>query len=324
MATRANYVKLGIFVIVGLVAVLGLAVGLGAVASHHDTVPMVTYFNESVQGLDVGAPVTFRGVRLGTVGSIMIAPDQKMVEVRSNLDVGALQRLGYVPKTGFTLWSDLPPPPPDLRTQLGSQGFTGMRFVALDYFDPKTNPPLALSFPPGKNYVPSAKSFTFGLEDAITRAMERVIELSDIAVVAVRRADVILADLEQRNVGEKAAKTLVLAQGAISEFQRTVHGLDHAKLGDNADATLDSLRTLIGQLGRAIDHVDGADGLFAVATRSVATLGEVGRNVNGSSRALESTLSEIREAATAIRLLADELDRQPDALLKGRGGEVSR
>src|SRR5208282_3836834 len=102
--------------------------------------------------------------------------------------------------------------------QLGSQGLTGTRFVAMDYFDAKTNPPPVLSFAPAKNYVPSAKSFSSGLEDAVTRAMERIIELSDIAVVAVRRADAILADFEQRHMGEQTAKTLVLAQGALTEF----------------------------------------------------------------------------------------------------------
>ena len=75
MTTRANYSKIGLFVVLGFSAALALAVGLGATRSQRTPVPFFTYFNESVQGLDVGAPVTFRGVGIGRVGEITIAPD---------------------------------------------------------------------------------------------------------------------------------------------------------------------------------------------------------------------------------------------------------
>jgi hypothetical protein len=58
--------------------------------------------------------------------------------------------------------------------------------------------------------------------------------------------------------------------------------------------------------------------LLAATQRSVSSFGEAGRNVAGATRDLDETLSDIREAAAAFRELADELDRQPDALIKGR------
>ena len=70
-----------------------------------------------------------------------------------------------------------------------------------------------------------------------------------------------------------------------------------------------------------LDRVGGETGLVATAQRSVSSFGEVGRNVTGATRDLDQTLGEIREAAAAIRLLADELEREPDILLKGRARE---
>jgi ABC-type transporter Mla subunit MlaD len=304
MATRANYVKIGLFVIFGLFTALALAVGLGAAAAHHETVAMVTYFNESVQGLGVGAPVSFRGVKLGEVSKIGIA----------------LERLGLVPRGTFKMFRELPPPPPDLRTQLGSQGLSGAKYVATDYFDPKTNPPPTLSFPPASGYVPAAKSSSKGLEESVAQAMDSLIHLSETSLVVVQRVDGIVAALERGHVGEETTESLGLARSVLEDVDRMVRAMDRSRLGPRASATVDVLHSDLEQLGRVMGHLEGDDGLLASATRSVAALGELGRNVTGSTRALEGTLAEIREAATAIRLLADELDRQPDALVKGRGG----
>ena len=58
MGARANYIKIGLFVTIGLVAAAALAITVGALRVHRKEVTSYfTYFNESVTGLDVGAPV---------------------------------------------------------------------------------------------------------------------------------------------------------------------------------------------------------------------------------------------------------------------------
>jgi paraquat-inducible protein B len=319
MATRASYVRIGLFVIVGLLAVLALGIGLGAKGSHRDTVTFYTYFNESVQGLDVGAPVTFRGVRIGWVSGITIAPDKRMVEVRSDIEADAMERLGIWPVGAYKAGRPLPPPRPDIRAQLGSQGFTGVRYVAIDYFDPKTNPPPELSFRPPEHYVPAAKSFSKGLEDSVTKAMDSLTELARVALGVASRVDGVVADLQRGNFGENTSRAVVEARLALRDLDRTLKGVDRAGISDKASAALDAVHTAAGKFGHVLDHVDGEDGLVAATKRSVVSIGDVGRSLTGNTRELEATLTEFREAATAIRLLADELDRQPDALVKGRG-----
>jgi ABC-type transporter Mla subunit MlaD len=67
MATTAtNHWKLGLFVLVGLFVMFGALFWLGARRFQRTSFPAVSYFDESVQGLDVGSPVKFRGVTVGT------------------------------------------------------------------------------------------------------------------------------------------------------------------------------------------------------------------------------------------------------------------
>jgi paraquat-inducible protein B len=82
MARTPNPALLGGFVLgAGLLAVAGLVV-FGGGKLFRSTQPWVAYFDESIKGLTVGAPVTFRGVRVGTVTDIRVVLDQKE-EVRT-------------------------------------------------------------------------------------------------------------------------------------------------------------------------------------------------------------------------------------------------
>jgi phospholipid/cholesterol/gamma-HCH transport system substrate-binding protein len=86
MATTAtNHWKLGLFILLALGVMIGTLFWLGAQRFQRMSFPAVTYFDESVQGLDVGSPVKFRGVTVGTVSDITIAPDHRHVQVWSDV-----------------------------------------------------------------------------------------------------------------------------------------------------------------------------------------------------------------------------------------------
>jgi ABC-type transporter Mla subunit MlaD len=313
VATRANYVKIGLFVVLGFAAALALAVSLGATGTRRVTVAFYTYFNESVQGLEVGAPVTFRGVSVGHVGAITIAPDRRLVQVRMDIDVASMEQLGLIPRGQFKRTHEFPEAPSDLRAQLGTQGLTGIKYVSVDFFDEKANPPPSLRFPPMAHYIPAAISLTKGLEDSLTKAMDRVTVLADHVTVVVDGVGGLVADLDRGRAGENAAR-------AIEDAEHVLRGLDRQKIPESAEATLHALRVASDDLSKELEYLRGDHGLLETTRRSVASLGEAGRNVAGATRNLDETLNEIRDAATAFRELADELERQPDILVKGRAG----
>ncbi len=318
MATPANYVKIGLFVILGFAAALALAVGLGATQTRRVTIDFFTYFNESVQGLDVGSAVTFRGVKVGRVGDITIAQDHRLVEVRMAIDVAAMEQLGLVPRGEFKRTHAFPPPPSDLRAQLGSLGLTANKYVAVDFFDPKSNPPPDLPFSPMAIYIPAATSLTKGLEDSLGRAMEQATVFLDHATDVMDGVGRVVADLDKGGAGRNAALAIGQAYDVMQGVDRLVKGIDRAKVVDNAGATITSLHTAADRLTKLLGNIDGDHGLLATTQHSVSSIGEAGRNVAGATRDLDATLGDIREAAAAFRELADELERQPDVLLKGR------
>lgn len=318
MAAPTNHFKLGLFVILAISAVVVTTIALGAQSMKKDTTRYHTYFNESVQGLDVGAPVKFRGVTIGFVSAIEIAPDHRHVDVIEELDVVDIKRMGLadagLTKRGKTRFSI----PPDLRAQLGSQGITGVKFVSIDFFDPKTNPPPELPFQPHDNYIPSAPSMMKNLEDTITKAMDKLPELVDAVVAITSRVDRMVAQLEKDDVTGKATQTLEHADQVLTGLNKTISSLDRAQLPDKAAATLADVQKAVAKLNNVLDKVDGENGLVASVRRASDSFGSLGRGAGSTTRELEQTLREVREAAEGIRLLTDALERDPDMLLKGR------
>src|SRR5207237_8423042 len=123
--------RLGPFVLVGVGVRLAALFWLGARRLRRDSFPAVSYFDESVQGLDVGSPVKFRGVTVGTVSDITIGPDHRHVQVTANMYVDALVRLGLrtgAPKSGEEFIA------PNLRVQPASAGLPGVRFIQAAFF----------------------------------------------------------------------------------------------------------------------------------------------------------------------------------------------
>src|SRR3954462_9714738 len=120
MAAPTNHYKLGLFVLVGFAAAIAAAILLGFATTRKDPIKYHSYFNESVQGLDLGAPVKFRGVTIGAVTAIEIAPDHRMVDVVSELDTKDVKRMGLT-EAGTKRGKERFLVPPDLRAQLGSQ-----------------------------------------------------------------------------------------------------------------------------------------------------------------------------------------------------------
>ncbi len=284
MALKTNHWKLGLFVVTGLATALGAIFWLGLRRLNRDSVPAVTYFDESVQGLDVGSPVKFRGVTLGTVSTITVAPDHRHVEVWMKIYTDALRRMGFKAER---------PMDPSLRPQLASAGITGVKFVQFDTFPPDRYPIPDLDFtPPERYYVPSVPSTLKSLEEVANELAAKLPKLADQlndTLVEAKKSLKMLSDLG------------TWVRGDDSGLKRTVASIDEA-----ARTLKDAIRE--AELARTTSSLRTA----ATSVDSAAS------SLGGQSDQLQATLVSLREALEAVRSLAARLDRDPSALLRGR------
>ena len=175
---RSNEWKVGAFVVGGVIAAVATLFWLGAARFNSETIERVTFLDESVQGLEVGAPVKVRGVTIGKVTDIRLAKDRRLVEVHASLRVEAMRSLNVL-DSDEQADGELPDVPMDLRFTMASQGITGIKFLEADFF-PETAPMIHIPFDPPPGFVPATPSTLKSLEDALRGLAEEVpMALSD-------------------------------------------------------------------------------------------------------------------------------------------------
>ncbi|MEN6331161.1 MAG: MlaD family protein [Smithella sp.] len=248
--------------------------------------PYVLYFNESLLGLSVGAPVTYRGLPVGEVTAVGLEydPAKHFIRPRVDIQVYPARFMAHVKKsaaldeqagseTGRHAFLQRMIDK-GLRAQLRSGNLlTGQLYVAFDHFRgvPKvkidwTNPPPELPVMPS------------GLEDLKTKINDVLAKIDRIPLDAI---------------GEDVKKLLTGLDGLVKRVDREV---------------LPELKKTLEALERVLKSTD-------------STL--VGKDAPAQQEMREA-LQEVRRAAQAVSGLVDYLERNPDALIRGKTQEKSK
>mgnify|MGYP000911184966 CR=1 FL=1 len=313
-----NYFKLGLFVLIAIGAAIGVASAVGARALDEKTIVYHTYFAESVSGLNVGAPVQFRGVPVGTVKAIGLAPDGRHVHVSLEITEEEAVQANLARFEGEGKRVE-PVVSMDIRAQLGMQGVTGVKYILIEGIEePATSPPPELSFLPQEPYIPAKASVLKNLQDLATFALEGLPKASEQATSVLERADRMLEVLEERQVPEQAADAVEDAAAALADLREVVAATEKQKFPQRASATLAEIDRVAKRMDKVVAKLDAEDGFIASAQRATDSLTLLGRSTNSTMKGANDTIRSIGEAADAIRELAEVLERDPDMLLKGR------
>jgi phospholipid/cholesterol/gamma-HCH transport system substrate-binding protein/paraquat-inducible protein B len=291
MATKQSYFKLGLFVLAASALLFVSLFLLGGRSLFEPRYIIETYFNESVSGLDVGAPVKFRGVPVGQVSQITMASRVYADEMKGDPNAYILvrMRVSNVPETTMTDLATFIKKGLRVQTQLA--GVTGQLFLGIDFLDPEKNPPLALSWTPEYPYIPSAPSLT---NEIIANAQRFLASLDN-------------ADIAQ--LGQNLNRLAVT-------FEKRVNDVPIDKLAEESLATLRVTRETIGRIDRALAQ---------------AKLGETFENLRTASArldrlladpALESTPRDVAVVAARLRRLAES--GELDTLLRNATQAVAR
>ncbi|WP_085314271.1 MlaD family protein [Derxia lacustris] len=319
---KRNALMVGVFVVVAFVlAGLG-AVLLGGTALFEKSARAVTYVDGTVSGLYVGAPVTFRGVKIGQVEDIGIEVNAATLDARIPVVLRISPRAIRIGNEMRKPRLDIPElVQRGLRAKLMLQSFvTGQAAIDLD-FRTDTQPTLLGSADDDPPEIPMIKDRFSALIDQLAdvpvrdtiQQLRSTMQALELTMNGARDLMAVSAG-EVGKTGAELRRTLAQANGALKSVQ------------DSANVTMGSIRQLAdstrGTLGQAQPELQRT----LVATREASQAAQaamlrlsdlVAPGAQGRDD-LESALRDLAQSARSLRALSETLDQQPNAILFGR------
>lgn len=328
MKSTALYLRVGTLVVVGLVLAVGFVIFLAGQRGSGPLTTFETYSRESVQGLDVGAPVRYRGVPVGRVTEIRLVssvyqrPERtaytegfQLVLIRFAVDSA---QIGEVPSVQEAIRLGL-------RARIAAQGLTGVNYLELDFVNPERFPVAAVPWTPRYPVVPSIPSTVAQVRGAAETLVERLAQLpleqiaTDVAALT--------AGLSRQAVDGDLAITLRETALAMTQLRALVEsGGVEATLAE-IRGTAEAARALAAapELRQAITNASAA----AVELRRTAQ--RLPQTVDGVERTLRAArdtttdvqaellpiLADLRATTASLRATAEALRSSPSQAIFG-------
>jgi ABC-type transporter Mla subunit MlaD len=300
--SRGLYIRVGALVLAGLGLALGLVLFLTANRPGDSAVIFETYFRESVQGLDVGAAVRYRGVAIGRVDELGLVsaeyrrieretfgPAFQLVFVRFSVDT---RRVGEAPSVDDAIRLGL-------RARIAAAGITGVYYVELDFVDPERYPVLQVPWEPRHTYLPAIPSTVAQVQTAAETLLQRLQDV-DVGGLLGNLAGV-LADLRQETQeGGNLAETLREAAALLRNLRSAVVDADlPGAVGELRGAAAEARGTAAE--ARELIASREVRQLLANAAAAAAEVRTAATRLPGTIAALESGLRTARGASTEIQ-----------------------
>lgn len=353
MSRRSNPTVIGGFVVGALALLIAGILLFGSGTFFTAAYPYVMYFDGNVNGLQVGAPVAFRGVRVGTVTSIQAAFSSEDVRIRIPVFVeieatgiqnvrdrsGAESAVRELVSRG-------------LRAQLQTQSLvTGQLFIQLDFhpeaspqhlrLDPDTELPEIPTVPTTleevsqsvRNVLDTVGSIP--LEEllihliAAIQSIEKLVNAPEV-LATIRSLSVTVQGVEKIVTSAETMHTIQSLNATIQQLQQLATNLDAQLIP--LTKRLDGAATEVQKLVRTIDEQISPLAASLTATSQAAQVALERAEETFSIAApdsplryeLSKTLEELSAAARAVRILAQSIEQQPDVVIRGKNNATLR
>jgi len=271
MASRRTKFTVGLFVAGGVTFALLAIIWLGMSRFFAEGQFYVAYFNESVQGLNIESPVKYRGVSIGRVQSIGVAPDSKLIEVVLKIESG----------------QDLEN---DIVAQLKSVGITGSMFVELDRKredEADRSPPV--SFPSEYPIVASKPSeiseLVRGIDDVLGQI--RSMDLKGISSkIKLNLDDInqVIHDADVKGISQDM-------RFSLSRIARILNNQRWDGIMAQAEEAGQSINNLLDKADKGLAHVEG------IVTENEKAIGSA---INDFQRAMETANTFLEKGASLV------------------------
>jgi paraquat-inducible protein B len=335
MSKQANTTLIGGFVVGAIALVVAGVFVFGSGKWFKEQRKFVLFFRDSVKGLTKGSPVTFKGVKVGTVTDIRIVLDKKDL----SLGIPVFVQLDPAAITYGTSESEMMKEVASkskgeknfielliekgLKAQLEMQSMvTGQLGINLDFFP---NDPITLvGTQPDYTEIPT-------VESSLSEFMKTVANIP-IAEIA-NKVSKTLDGIEKLVNSPELKGTIVSFDQAAAAAHELLKNLDAQvkPLVSRTDLTLDEAKTMFASAAQVARNLDGH--LPKIMAGLEDTLKATSMTMRGANKAVEGmagdnspvrlelikTLSEFSSAARSFRILAQYLENHPEALVRGKG-----
>lgn len=318
MSKKANPTLVGSFV-VGAIAlsIVGITL-LGGASFLEERFTGILYFEESISGLDVGAPVDFQGVRVGTVTGVRMEMDATQDgavyrPVTFQIEFNRIYFRGGRKARGREMKEEIERLVQErgLRARLATQSLlTGKLKIELGYF-PAT---------PVRRAYRDTDLWEMPTMPSPLAAVTREVQGLPLAEIILESHRVVrnLADLlDPEKTGHTMTtlnKTLSNLDDVLGQVKDTIHPLTV----EGVD-TIQEVRAMMRELQSIFETIDAhIEPLLASLTDTSHRVGNVLDPESPMRGEVNLLIAELRETSRSIRLLTEFLEQHPESLLRGK------
>jgi phospholipid/cholesterol/gamma-HCH transport system substrate-binding protein len=298
MEEKVNFTLVGLFVIVLGTALIGGALWLGSGKSYSTVYDIYRiYMNESVSGLNLNAPVRYRGVEVGRVQQITLAPDNvEQVELT----------LGILHDTPIKI---------DTYAVLQTHGLTGLTFVELTGGSREA---AALKTIKGEPYpvIKTGPSLMRRLDTSVSTLLSNLNRSSE-------NINALLDEDNRRAISHTLKDIEILSHTLAARHTTIDAGLSNAAhtLENTAQLSRD-LPQLAERIGHGADAVDRMAGELAKAAGSTgATMDSTRQFTSETLPEIHQLVGELHELAASLSRISNEIEQNPSVLLHGKAAK---
>ena len=328
MSTKVSPTLIGAFVIGAVVLIVIAILLLGSGRLFRQTRDFVLYFDNSVNGLRVGAPVKFKGVEVGTVKDIRLQLEKgaevNKIPVIIEIDLEKLTLRGATPQIAVDREAFHKAVVDGFRGQLEMESLvTGLLYVALDFF-----PGTPINFVQQDNVnnkypeIPTLPTSLEQAKGAVDRILNKLEEIDFKRLIdSLTKTSDEVGQLVRVNsptvksILQSVDQAMPQLRGAILDFRTLTATANNNVTNVSADLhqTLTAAHSAIEQIAATMKEAE---------TTIISVRATVDPN-SPTFYELTKSLRDVSGAASSIRLLADSLDRNPQAVILGIPKPVS-
>jgi len=302
VSQKPGYFRIGLFIVIALAILATGLITFGAGKFLRPRIYIETYVNASVQGVDVGSPVKFRGVPIGRVSAINFtfneygSPGQAyrynyvfiLMEIDREMFPGMFNE-NLTPLIERNVAQGL-------RARIEPQGITGMSYIEINYVDdPSQFPSLTVDWTPHSYYIPSAPGQLTNMLDSVNNIMRQI---------------------EQLNIGGMSKSTMEL----LENLNKTVTGAQIEKISESLQALLADFHSALKSANIGPLSED-ARWLIASLEKSNAELRAILKNLEPATKIsgpqVKMLMDNLATTSANLAQFSAEVKRRPSLLLWG-------